>query len=136
MDVCLHFPILALCLIKQENNTLRFRITNYWHVTSCHLVQRLQRSRRKRFHHENLHDFIFQKSTIPRVLLVFPRFFGLKFASQTTTLELHWKHNRHVENCRTAGFVVQVTCSEGSFWFWGWRGADDVQDQRRNSHFE
>jgi hypothetical protein len=105
MDVCLHFPIvfISLCLIKQKNNTLRFRITNYWHVTPYHLVQGLQRSRRKRFHHANLHGFIFQKSTIPRGLLVFPRFFSLNFANQTGTLELHWKHNRHVENCKTAG---------------------------------
>lgn len=136
----LHFPIvfIALCLIKQKNNKIkiRFIITNYWHVTPCHLVQRLQRSRKKRFHRANLQGFIFQKSTIPRGLLVFPRFFRLNFAGQTRSLELNWKHSRHVEKCRTAGLVVQVTESEGSFWFWGWRRADDIQDQRRNSHSE
>jgi hypothetical protein len=79
MDVCLHFPtvFIALWLVKQKNNTLRFRITNYWHVTPCHLVQRLQRSRRKRLHHANLHRFILQKSTIPRRLFVFLRFLAL-----------------------------------------------------------
>jgi len=137
MDVCLHFPVvfIALCLMKQKNNTLRFRISNYWHVTPCRLAQTLQQSRRKRFHHANLHGFMFQKSTIPKgLLIVFPRFVSLNFASQTGTTELHWKHSRRVENCRSAGRLVQMTGSEGRLWCWSWRGAGDIQDQRRKSH--
>jgi hypothetical protein len=97
---------MSSCLIKQKNRTLCFRITNCWHVTQCHLVQRLQRPRRKLFHHANLHDFIFQKSTIPSGLLVFSRFFSLNFASQTKDTRITLKTQqscRELQDCRPYG---------------------------------